>query len=59
MKIINDSNSLSLSNYFPHKDQKKLIKVVDLLGRKSKQIKNQLFFYIYNNGIVEKNIFLN
>lgn len=59
MKIINGSNSLNLPNYFPHKNHKSLIKVVDLLGRKSKQIKNHLFFYIYDNGTVEKKISLN
>ena len=31
MKIINGSNSLNLPNYFPHKNHKSLIKVVDLL----------------------------
>ena len=56
MKIINGSNSLNLPNYFPYKNHKSLIKVVDLLGRKSKQIKNHLL-YIYDNGTVEKNIF--
>ena len=30
--------------------------ITDLLGRPAKEIKNQLLFYIYNNGSVEKKI---
>lgn len=35
---------------------KKLIKVVDVLGRKSKGLRNQPLFYIYDDGTVEKRI---
>ena len=28
--------------------------ITDLLGRKTKEIKNQTLFYIYNDGTVEK-----
>ena len=35
---------------------KKLIMITDLLGRPTKEIKNQLLFYIYNNGSVEKKL---
>ena len=35
---------------------KKLIKVIDLLGRETKRTKNEVLFYIYNDGTVEKRI---
>ena len=37
---------------------KKLIKIVDVLGRESKPQPNLLLFYIYNNGTVEKKIII-
>jgi len=37
---------------------KKLLKVVDILGKESKEIENQPLFFIYNNGTVEKKIIL-
>ena len=37
---------------------KKLLKVVDILGKESKEIKNQSLFYIYDDGTVEKRIIL-
>lgn len=36
--------------------EKELIMITDLLGRPTKEIKNQLLFYIYSNGSVEKKI---
>jgi len=36
--------------------KKELIMITDLLGRPTKEIKNQLLFYIYNNGTVEKKL---
>jgi len=30
--------------------------ITDLLGRPAKEIKNQLLFYIYNDGTVEKKL---
>ena len=39
-----------------HKQQ--LIKIVDVLGRETKQTTNKLLFYIYDNGRVEKKIFV-
>jgi len=36
--------------------KKELIMITDLLGRKTKEIKNQLLFYIYSDGSVEKKI---
>jgi hypothetical protein len=35
-------------------NKKELIMITDLLGRETKEIKNQLLFYIYNDGSVEK-----
>ena len=37
---------------------KKLIKIVDVLGRKTIHKKNTLLFYIYNDGTVEKKVFV-
>ena len=34
--------------------ERKLIKIVDILGRKTKEAKKQTLFYIYDNGSVEK-----
>ena len=39
-------------------EKKRLINVVDVLGRQSKRLKNQPLFYIYDNGTVEKRIIL-
>ena len=39
-------------------ENKRLIKIVDLLGRESEEIKNQHFFYIYDDGTVEKKIII-
>ena len=36
--------------------KKELIMITDLLGRPSKEIKNTLLFYIYNDGSVERKI---
>ena len=38
--------------------QRNLIEVKDLIGRKTKIIKNKLLFYIYDDGTVEKKIIL-
>ena len=37
-------------------EKKRLINVVDFLGRQSKELKNQPLFYIYDDGTVEKKI---
>ena len=37
---------------------KKILKVTDLLGRESKGTKNELLFYIYDDGSVEKRIII-
>ena len=36
--------------------ERKLVKITDLLGRDTKETNNQLLFYIYNNGTVERKI---
>ena len=36
--------------------EKKLIMITDLLGRPAKQKKNELLFYIYNDGTVERKL---
>ena len=36
----------------------KVIKIVDVLGRKSKGLRNQPLFYIYDDGTVEKKIII-
>ena len=36
-------------------DQKKIVKIIDLLGRETKITKNIPVFYIYDDGTVEKN----
>ena len=35
---------------------KKIMKVVDILVRESKDLKNQTLFYIYDDGTVKKRI---
>ena len=39
-------------------NKSKLLKVVDLLGRNIKEVKNEPLFYIYDDGTVEKKIIL-
>jgi len=41
------------------KAKKKLIAITDLLGRPTKENKNKLMFYIYDNGTVEKKLIKN
>ncbi len=37
---------------------KKLLRVIDILGRETKEIKNSLLFYIYDDGTLEKKIII-
>jgi len=39
--------------------KKELIMITDLLGRPTKEIKNQLLFYIYDDGTIEKKLIKN
>ena len=38
------------------REVKKLVTITDLLGRPTKEIKNQVLFYIYNDGTVQRKI---
>ena len=35
---------------------RKLIKVIDILGRETNVLKNTILFYMYDDGTIEKNI---
>ena len=58
MKIINGSNTQTSTNDNLSKIQSPLIKIIDLLGRETRQIKNQPLFYIYRDGTVKKKIII-
>jgi len=49
----NCSGTTSIKEYTTNKE---LLKVTDLLGRKTQGNKNQPLFYIYNDGTIEKRI---
>ena len=49
-----DQNVISAVNDIPY--NKELIKITDILGRESKQLKNKPLFYIYDDGKIEKKI---
>jgi peptidylprolyl isomerase len=51
VRIIN--TQLSINN-IPSKSNRELVKIIDLLGRESKLIKNIPLLYLYDNGDVEK-----
>jgi len=42
-----------------HSTNKELLKVTDLLGRETKGTKNEVLFYIYDDGTIEKRIVIN
>ena len=48
--------STSNNNLIIQSNKRKIIKIVDILGRETKDTKNELLFYIYNDGTVEKRI---
>ena len=52
------SLNTSTSTQEQHPIKNKLIKVVDVLGREVKEIRNTLLFYIYDDGTIEKKILL-
>ena len=58
MKIINGSNTQTSTNNNLSKIQSPLIKIIDLFGRETRQVKNQLLFYIYDDGSVEQRVIL-
>ena len=41
-----------------HMSNKELIKVTDILGRETKETKNEPLFYIYDDGTIEKKIII-
>ena len=51
--IVNSINSINEQS-----NNRELIKVIDLLGRESKVLKNQTLYYIYDDGTVEKKIII-
>ena len=50
--IVNNANSIDEQIF-----SKKIIKIIDLLGRKAKQ-KNQFLIYLYDDGTTEKKIII-
>ena len=53
---INGTNVISVSSV--NSENKKLIRIVDVLGRQVERSKNNLLFYIYDDGSVEEKIFI-
>ena len=49
-------NLTSTYDFFEKSDSRSLIRVVDILGRATKGAKNEVLFYIYDDGTVEKKI---
>ena len=62
--IVPNDNDIITFNVVPpvgvvdHTINKELLKVTDLLGRETKETKNTLLFYNYDNGTVEKRIII-
>ena len=50
--------TISLINEGKDYDGRKLLKIIDVLGRRTKEIRNESFFYIYDDGTVEKRIII-
>ena len=48
---------VNTNNFTTFKNYKKLLKIIDILGRKTKET-NQPLFYIYDDGTVEKKIII-
>ena len=54
--VVSCTTLTSIDDFFEEK--KRLINVVDFLGRQSKELKNQPLFYIYDDETVEKKIII-
>ncbi len=54
--ILPCNNTTSISNTI---NNRKLVKITDYLGRETNEKSNNILFYIYNNGDIEKKMFLN
>ena len=52
------SNNCSGTDIQEHTTNKEHLKVTDLLGRETKGAKNEILFYIYDDGTVEKRIII-
>jgi len=55
---INDLSCLSTVEGFTNTYSKKLIKIVDVFGRETSELKNTPLFYLYEGGLVEKKIII-
>ena len=55
---INDLSCVSPVESFSNTYSKKLIKIVDVFGRKTSELKNTPLFYLYEGGLVEKKIII-
>ena len=53
--LVYNSTTTQISD-IPISMDKELLKVIDILGRETKEVKNTLQFYMYNNGTVGKRI---
>jgi hypothetical protein len=51
-----DSGSVSAVSDVKQEEKGKLIKIVDVLGRKTEKTKNSPLFYMYENGVIEKQL---
>ena len=58
MKIINGSNSPISVNDNLTAIPNQLIKIIDILGRETTEMKNQPLFFIYSDGTVKKKIII-
>jgi hypothetical protein len=47
---------LSITSIEEHATRKELLKITDLLGRETKENKNEVLFYLYDDGTVEKKV---
>ena len=52
------NQTCGVSTIEEHTTTKTLLKITDILGRKTNQTRNKLLFYIYDDGTVEKKIIL-
>jgi len=52
------SNNCISSTIQEHSSNKEILKVTDLLGRETKGTKNEVLFYIYDDGTVERRIII-
>jgi hypothetical protein len=56
VSLIPDCSSTNLEEIYS--EEKKLVKIIDMLGRETQSTKNKSLFYIYENGNVEKKIII-